>query len=809
MKKLLLILSAFALLLQSCYDDTALWNHIKTLEKAMYQQQIDALKAFVESLKKVDTEIKNTIIALQETDADVRTRIAALKDMDATLDGKIDALEAQVENDNLTTKNWAESTFATLEQYNGLVTNLSELNDLMASELADVKSQIQDNYAALTESITSTSNDIRSWVETALKNYAANEELQATATGLQEQLNALSGRLDVLELRVNALETQVAAINASISSLEEMDRLINGTIEQLKSADVNAQTQIDALTAYDQTLKAAIDGLSALHEVSITTTKDWAETTFATLEQYNGLVTNLSGLNDLMASELAGVKSQIQDNYAALTESITTTSSDIRSWVDATLAHYATNDALQSLSTDLTSRLDDLSGKLNTLEEKVNNLEDLLAGLTREFTINYSVSKVVIEENSSATISYTITGATSSTSVKAVCPGGWSASVTPTDASSGTITINSPSSFTENEILVFVYDGEHRTIMSSLLCIKPIDLSLAGTANCYVISQKGGYKFKAVKGNGVEPVGAVATTEVLWESFGTSEKPKVGDLITDASFSDDYVYFATPSTFKEGNAVIAAKDASDTILWSWHIWLTDQPEDQVYNNNAGTMMDRNLGATSATPGDVGALGLLYQWGRKDPFLGSSSISSRTTAASTITWPSADESDFSNGTIDYATAHPTTFITDNRNNYDWKYNQDDTRWQSSKTIYDPCPVGYRVPDGGDSGVWSKAFGSSSSFSGSYDSTNKGFNFGPSGSGSKKLTTNVSTCWYPAAGYLYCGDGSLNNVGYHGYYWSCTPDGRCACLLLVNYNGSVSPSYYYYRAYGRSVRCQKIK
>ena len=29
----------------------------------------------------------------------------------------------------------------------------------------------------------------------------------------------------------------------------------------------------------------------------------------------------------------------------------------------------------------------------------------------------------------------------------------------------------------------------------------------------------------------------------------------------------------------------------------------------------------NLSATSATPGDVGALRLLHQWGRKDPFMG--------------------------------------------------------------------------------------------------------------------------------------------------------------------------------------------
>ena len=131
-------------------------------------------------------------------------------------------------------------------------------------------------------------------------------------------------------------------------------------------------------------------------------------------------------------------------------------------------------------------------------------------------------------------------------------------------------------------------------------------------------------------------------------------------------------------------------------------------------------MDRNLGATSATPGSVGALGLFYQWGRKDPFLGSRSISSSTKAASTLSWPSNVSSNSSDGTIAYATAHPTTFITCNSSNDDWYYtgssSTDNTRWQSSKTIYDPCPPGWRVPDGGDNGIWSKAVGSSNYFSG---------------------------------------------------------------------------------------------
>ena len=328
-----------------------------------------------------------------------------------------------------------------------------------------------------------------------------------------------------------------------------------------------------------------------------------------------------------------------------------------------------------------------------------------------------------------------------------------------------------------------------------------VDMSLSGTANSYIVSQKGTYKFKAVKGNSSESVGAVVSAEVLWETFGTDVTPNVGDLVKNAVYSDGCITFQTAETFKKGNAVIAAKDASGTILWSWHIWLTDQPDEQVYYNNAGIMMDRNLGATSATPGDVGALGLLYQWGRKDPFLGSSSISSNTIAKSTIAWPSAVSSDSSNGTIAYATANPTTFIKYNSSNYDWYYTgsstTDNTRWTTStatKSIYDPCPAGWRVPDGGSNGVWSKAGFDDKT----YDSINEGMSFSIS---------SPSTTWYPASGYRFYNAGSLNAVGIRGIYWSASPYITHAYILDFGSNGDVLPSYFSSRAYGQAVRCVK--
>ena len=379
------------------------------------------------------------------------------------------------------------------------------------------------------------------------------------------------------------------------------------------------------------------------------------------------------------------------------------------------------------------------------------------------------------------------------------------------------ILFNANSETRRASILLEYEDAQSVTVRVEQSGVVPIKLGGREAANCYIVPEPGVYFIPAVKGNTSESVGTIASAEVLWESFGSDVAPKAGDLIENAAYylpstsTIGRIYFRV-STPKRGNAVIAAKDASGKILWSWHIWMTDQPEDQVYNNGAGTMMDRNLGATSATPGSVGALGLLYQWGRKDPFLGSSSISSNTRAKSTLSWPSPVKSTASTGTIDYAVSNPVTFITSNGYNADWYYtgnsSTDNTRWRSSKTIYDPCPVGYRVPEGGDNGIWSKAFGTSSSFYDTYDSTNKGFNFGSSGKGTKKLSSSVSVCWYPAAGYLSRSDGSLDSVVTRGYCWSCSPYDSKASMLGLDSGDFILPSTENDRAYGYSVRCQRI-
>lgn len=278
---------------------------------------------------------------------------------------------------------------------------------------------------------------------------------------------------------------------------------------------------------------------------------------------------------------------------------------------------------------------------------------------------------------------------------------------------------------TATEIGTFNYTAKAVTIKRSIFSKKnEIDgyatfeeksnitnLSASGTANCYIVPASGTYKFAAVQGNSNTSVGNIKGVKVLWESYGNRETVEVGDIINPAVlYSNGYISFSTNDTFREGNAVIAAySDVGCTdgnVLWSWHLWLTSADIDglcQTYNNGVGDLMDRNLGAqNNINSSQTGNQGLLYQWGRKDPFLsgygygGSDSNDNLLEATSSSEWPAPVASDEITGTIAYATAHPTTFIT---NNSDWLKEGADlecSRWGITKTIYDPCPVGYKVP-----------------------------------------------------------------------------------------------------------------
>lgn len=227
------------------------------------------------------------------------------------------------------------------------------------------------------------------------------------------------------------------------------------------------------------------------------------------------------------------------------------------------------------------------------------------------------------------------------------------------------------------------------------------DLGSTATANCYIVSSAGDYKFKAVKGNSSTVVGTVASVAILWETWNNAETVTANSVIAAADYDlqsggDPYVVFKTPATLHVGNALIAAKDALGNILWSWHIWVpATYPTSATYGiHDTKEMMDRNLGALDIPSKDAAVpanAGFFYQWGRKDPLR---TISAFDTGALATTYPANVWTTSSTQlTTENMEASPCVFVTGNT---DWLSTRENTLWDETKQIHDPCPVGYKVP-----------------------------------------------------------------------------------------------------------------
>lgn len=140
-----------------------------------------------------------------------------------------------------------------------------------------------------------------------------------------------------------------------------------------------------------------------------------------------------------------------------------------------------------------------------------------------------------------------------------------------------------------------------------------------------------------------------------------------------------------------------------------------------YTGNEYKVQDRNLGAITSVPGLGTTLGLQYQWGRKDPFSGSLTNDGKRTALYNVRSsdvcveynlnyqdPNKDRIPVSVG---QAISGPDTcyirvssddpWCETNETMYLWGNpegtgNPDIFPSSTIKTIYDPCPVGYKVP-----------------------------------------------------------------------------------------------------------------
>ena len=352
--------------------------------------------------------------------------------------------------------------------------------------------------------------------------------------------------------------------------------------------------------------------------------------------------------------------------------------------------------------------------------------------------------------------------------------------------------------------------------------VKTVDLSAAGVANSYMASVKEtNYLFDVMhKGDG-SPL-ATDHLGVIWKSAsGLVQYLQMED--GKASF---YIGADTEDSDKilKGNAVIGAYDANDELIWSWHVWATDydpEGENGSVELNGYTMMTRNLGALAngnATTSEIlASYGLYYQWGRKDPFCGGTATETSATAfaqaaensvvnpafADTHAWK--QESGAAVSTLEYAAAHPLSFLSNKGTTgvYDWLAKPRADLWNTAKTCYDPCPVGYKVPD---RDTWDDFADEQDRY---VDGTSEW-------DGEKYGMTYIFgdlRDWYPTSGYRNRDKGNLAGLATTrtGHYWSNYRSGNTiSCFyiskklstgkLLQPQSSSKSDA-----AYGYNVRC----
>lgn len=256
---------------------------------------------------------------------------------------------------------------------------------------------------------------------------------------------------------------------------------------------------------------------------------------------------------------------------------------------------------------------------------------------------------------------------------------------------------------------------------------EPTEKGEINMVNCYMVAPGGSvnipvqnvYRFWAWSDDLATPDPISKEMEVVPEIIWTDTENLITsvDLLNIPNLTDnkDHAKIRVQTApGKQGNAVIGMRMKSEDgtlepdYRWSWHVWVIDyNPEIQNVNNEGFILMDRSLGAMLNTYDEASsACGLYYQWGRKDPFPGVVNWTMdemETFPANKITFNSILPSTKNN--LANSIKHPYNFYTSQDDPIDWYTtfieNQNPNLWNKDgkKTIYDPCPEGWRIPYGG--------------------------------------------------------------------------------------------------------------
>lgn len=330
------------------------------------------------------------------------------------------------------------------------------------------------------------------------------------------------------------------------------------------------------------------------------------------------------------------------------------------------------------------------------------------------------------------------------------------------------------------------------------IIVKP---DYAEPANCYIVAPGkqvviNPYKASGDVDNKHLTGKTIASAEILWQTR-YSNALALGNaaavVLNEKEGQTLLTVTANEAATDGGNAVVAVKDQSGQILWSWHIWVTSyDPETDNFAYNGSVWMTRSLGALSATPGESGVEGWLYQWGRKDPFPPATDASHSTVMlynASGNTLPEVSDvtgdrqiakaaiASLPGGGIsnlDYAIANPTTLICNGAASTStttapvhWISSDvgsdaiTSNLWNASgKTIYDPCPAGWIISS---TEFYNTALKHNSSVAGAISTD-------PEHNGAYVNVLDKKSVWFPYQGSRKSGTGVVSDYGENVNVWT---------------------------------------
>lgn len=484
-----------------------------------------------------------------------------------------------------------------------------------------------------------------------------------------------------------------------------------------------------------------------------------------------------------------------------------------------------------------------------TAPEVITEATEVKVSLTASDTHKRSLTKSVsVKVNASEPLTITVLGEPASMAVKA--GGSFSLSYkvlnlapakitgTPTvEVSSGWSTevsvsediikvkYNAPASIGQTlEIKISATDDHNRKVeYSGSLSIVEITTT-AGAANCHVVKPGSTLTIKAVKGN--------STTALEFDNATLVWQDAIGLVSSVSGNGNEGVVVVKLADGKEGNAVVAARDG-DRIVWSWHVWVTDyDPEADIFewtdaNGITYKYMDRNLGALSAEKYSKESLGLMYQWGRKDPFPGGDDVESQIQKriydinGNQIYMKIEERPTYNDNTstnLQLAIEHPDVFYGAPSSSWpvvDWLTDkaalQNNDLWggkTNAKTVYDPCPEGWRIPAAGNGWGFRTEYKKKGSLNddGEYDESYPWFQDYDKCIGFRYKTKAGKEYWFPLVGKLDPNNGTLQSVGGSGYYNTCTDNSNTVFYECLAWGNPASESMLN-RTHGAATRCIK--